>query len=363
METKIQNNHYFNPGLKEDLKISLNELEAEVKQSSSELARIDLPRENGDKINLYFSKFHSKVQSLIDKVNFELQSRTTVATVVEHGKSTKSAVQDEIARLSDKKSEGIKLNSILSQKPQNVSFQRLLFIHGIIILVGCAEGAFALPIFQSWGYSLIEAMIMAVLYSIVITAFSHLSTKIINLGKTLTQRRIIASIMTVFVIGFFTYLANTRVQSIKDNAKVQGVILELSPIPFVLMATFVLVVAIALSYFYMPTKKEKEKIREIKMLESKNTQLQNEIKAGEKAITNKQDEHFSLKALHASKLECGATLEDYLTHNAHYLFQLFISENQKLRDISCDCYNDEYTLQFKYYFKPILTKSVSHYEN
>lgn len=357
MKTKINTDRYSNQALEDQLKQALKEIELEVIQQATDLARIDLPRPTNDNINMYFGQPHSKIQGLIDTIAFELQPRTTISSVVEHGKSTKGTIQEKVAWVSDKKSEVIKINSARSTKAQSMSYQRLIFIHILIVLVGVAEGTFVMQNFQIIGYTLFESFFLSLLYALVITLFCHQIIRIINLGPNIIWKRVIAGVLTIFVIGFFTFMANLRVQYLTDSAKSQGIAIVMTPVPFVLMSVLVLLVGIFLVYFYLPSKKEQQKISEQKELEQKENSLHNEIAREEISIRETQQEHLNLRNYQASKLEFGSQMESYLMNQAVHLFQLFKLQNQKNRQTTCECYADVYSMPFQLYFTPLLNKN------
>lgn len=354
METLSIQKKYFNPELEEELKIKLNEIEFSIKEDNKELAHIGLPKSQGDSINRYFGKYHHQIQGLIDYSNQTLQSRSIVGHVNDHSKHTKKVVQTRISGISEKKNEANKLESKLVQKSTLMTFKKLVTIHLIIALIGLCEAMFSVQIFESFGFSRLEAILVSLLYGVVLTTYAHLAPLIINFGKTILQKRLIAGVLVFFTIVFFYYLADSRATYLKELAQSEGIQLEYSPLPFVCMSTLILIVAIALAYFFLPDKKEREKIRDHKILTNQKNEIANQISQNQKDIESIEYEHTTLRVTSISRLEYGASLEDFLTTQSQYLFYLFISENQKNREDSCDCYDDTYTLKFNYYFKPLL---------
>lgn len=367
MKTQLITNIKFSdPKLEEEIRQVTHQLEELVIQAGASNGRINIPKPIGDSYSLHFSVFHSKIQNLIDIVATNLQPRTAIASVIEHEQIIKGEIINKNRAISDKQRESIKLKSAIKEHSALGTYSKILIIYAITILIGLAEAFFALPIFESFGYSRGEAIIISLLYGLILTVYSHYVIRIINLGKTKIQRRIIATCLAVFTIGLFSYLATSRVLYIAETAKASGFTLILSPLPFILMATLILGIAVAVVFFAMPSQEEKAKIKAQRDLILKDKALGNEIKKESTEIEEKNQLHASLRFEQGSKIEYGYSLEIMLTHKAEYLFNLYKIENQKHRNTPCDCINEPYTLKFKYYFTDIINKQNNNpreYEN
>lgn len=367
MKTQISSNIKFSdPKLEEEIRQVTHQLEELILQEGASNGRVEIPKSIGDSYSLYFSVHHSKIQNLIDKVATTLQPRTTIASVVQHQQLTKDEIINKSRAISDKQRESIKLKSAIKEHSALGTYSKIILIYVITVLIGLTEAFFALPIFESFGYSKGEAIIVSLLYGMVLTVFSHFVIRIINLGKTKIQRRIIAVCLAFFTIGLFTYLSASRVLYIAETAKASGFTLILSPVPFILMATLILGIAVAVVHFGLPSKDEKAKIKAQRDLILKDKALSNEIKSEFLEIEGKNQLHASLRFEQGSKIEYGYSLEIMLTHKAEYLFNLYKIENQKHRNTPCDCINEPYTLKFKYYFIDIVNKQTNNpreYEN
>jgi hypothetical protein len=177
----------------------------------------------------------------------------------------KLALQSEI---SDDEQELIKIDDELKKRQEPSSPNRHKWIMAIIIILCLFDGLFSVPIWESFGYSKLEAWVCGIFFGLILAVFSHMFPKIVNLGKTKFQRILITIGLSGLSIGLFTFMSLSRVKYLESLAQSQGILVSYSSIPFILTSILMLGTSVFLSYFYYPNKGELQAIKEFLKLKN-----------------------------------------------------------------------------------------------
>jgi len=309
------------------------------------------------KIQPFFEENHLRYQALIDKVNEELQFKATVHEVVEDKKATEKKLQVVHNQLSDAKEKHIALDVAFKCKTLPFSKFRILFISVATCIIFLFEGILALPIFETWGYGLIVAFLMCILFAGVLLFFSYVFEKIVQKGRTLRQQRLIFFILLLLLSLLFFYMGNQRAEYLNKQvtADSTGTInIHFSPWPFTLTSLLLFVIAVALHHFFFPSRGQRDAMREYLKLEQEkkaNEALQNSL-IQEKADIERANE--DLRQQNASILEYGSMLETRIITNAHGGYAYFKKQNlmhrpDRGRPISFDDPNYPFTFNTNFH--------------
>jgi|GEM_PF-1447552 len=349
---KTENNRYQNLALEASLKSSCSEINAHATNNAEHSASKNLPQASGDHMTSYFEEPHLSHQGLINNVDAELQIQITLAEVAEKQKSTEHQTRDLQNKLATAREKKVQIDS----RRKNTSF--LAYVKQLILAelgigITCSfDGALSIPVFETWGFSFIESIFLGSLFSGVFAIFAQTFLRIINLGKTIWRRRLIALGLSALLIALFTYMAISRAEylstAINTNA-VDAVNIHFSPLPFIFTSILLFIIAVAVHHFYMPTHEQTQAIREYLRLYREKKANDAEIARIEASIAAVQQENSELRNLNASILVYGGKLEERIINNAKTCYALWKKHNLMHRADNCkpDCFDEPYPFTFR----------------
>jgi len=284
-------------------------------------------------LKAYFEEDHLRYQSLVDKVNAELQFKTSCHEVVEHQKVTENRLRTVNNELTTEKEEQIAIDAKLKNQRSPFSMLRIFFVWMATALVCLFDGILAIPVFEeAWGYSWIESVVCGLLFAFALAIISHCFEWIVLFGKTLWQRRFIAFSLLSLLLLLFYFMASHRVANLeKQIADNSLVVIHLSPWPFTLLSLLLFLVALTLNHKYYPTREQRAAMREYQMLtkeKQKNEAEQDRLKKEKAAI---EKDHNEVKQRNASILEYGCMLEELIVSHAYGGFALWKKQNMMHR--------------------------------
>lgn len=322
-----------------------------VKQDSGKMAKRHLPSLSGDSFGSYYEDHHMHYQSLLDGVNKVYQMETTVNEGIQSKNATSKKVLAIQAEISDAEEELININEDLKNRKEPSSPNKHKWIMAIIILLCLFDGLFSIPIFESFGYSKVEAWIAGIFFGLILAVFSHMFPKIVGLGKNKIQRILITLGLSSLSIGLFSFMSLSRVKYLETMSQSQGISVSYSPIPFILTSVLLLGTSIFLSYFYYPNKEELQAIKDYFKLNAEKQRL-------EDLITAKNKEIESLEAIYddcindkGSLIVYAKQLENMIISEAISSYILYKKNNLMNRaDGKPDCYDQLYPFEFQTYF-------------
>jgi len=294
------------------------EIKEHIKINAQTFGRGNLPPLQNKKLNAYFEEDHLKYQALIDEVNKELQFKSTCDTVVEHKVATETRLQENNVKRLQAEEKYVSHNAALKGRRPPYGKWRTTLVWAAVILITLFDGLLAIPIFGAFGYNFGEAVCMGVLFGLTLAIIAHCFEKMILWGKTIWQRRIIAAILVTLLISMFSYMAYHRAVYLETQLAENGLAhVQVSPLPFVLLSTFLFLAAVALNYFYYPKEEQREAMHQYKhdLKAKQDNETEQQQIAKEKADI--KNEHAGVRQTNTAKLEYGNSLELLIISHAH----------------------------------------------
>ena len=355
---KTENNRYQNPAIEAFLKSSFGEINGNAKIDAERLASKNLPRPSGDRMPSYVEEPHLSHQALMDKVNADLQFKTICGEVAEKQKSCDQKTHDLRNKSAAAKERKVQTDSSCKNAPYPSYLKHLILAQLAIGIICLFEGILSIPVYQIWGFNLVEAILMGGLFAAVLAIFAQTFLDIVNLGKTIWQRRLIAFGLLSLLTAMFTYMAIARAEYLSSLANanaVDSLNIHFSPLPFIFTSILLFIVAVAVHHFYMPTQEQKEAIREYKRLQKEKKGIDAEIAKIDADIKAEEKENSDLRTTNASMLVYGSMLEELIMNNAKSCYALWKKHNLMHRPDHCkpDCFNESYPFTFNTNFHSI----------
>jgi len=318
MET---NSRFRIPEFDVHLAQQFEEIREHIKINAQTFAQKNLPPLQSRKLNTYFEEDHLKYQALIDAVNKELQYKSACDTVVEHKAITEARLRNNNHKQVLVREKHIAYAAKLKGRRPPYGEWRVALVWVAVMLVNMFDGLLAIPIFEAFGYNLGESVGMGVLFGIMLAITAHSFPKMVLWGKTLWQRRAIAATLLVLLVAMFSFMAFHRAAYIEGQMADNGMgHVVVSPLPFVLLSTFLFLAAVALNYFYYPTEQQRDAMHEY--LHDLKIKRDNEAEQAKHAAEQVaiENEHASVRQINAAKLVYGSMLESLIISNAHQGF-------------------------------------------
>lgn len=342
---------FSDPEAENYLKSQFSQELEQVKNGSVKMAKRHLPNLSGDSMGSYYEDHHMHYQSYLDYLNKRLQMETTVAEGVQSKNATSKkvlALQNEISEMEQLL---IKIDEELKKRHVPASPNTHKWVMAGIFLLCLFDGIYSVPIFESFGYTKIEAWIAGIFFAMILATFAHMFPKIVALGKNKIQKILITLGLSTLSVGLFTFMSISRVKYLEAYAQSNGLSVSYSPIPFILTSVLLLGVAVFLSFFYMPNSQELQAIKEYHKLKTEKKRLEDEIAAKNKEIESLegiQDDNFIDKG---SLIVYARQLENMIIAEAMGAYVLYKKNNLLNRaDGKPDCYNQIYPFEFTTYF-------------
>ncbi|HVW97069.1 MAG TPA: hypothetical protein VHA56_13950 [Mucilaginibacter sp.] len=361
---KTENNRYQNQTLEASQTSACSEINETAKINAEQLASKNLPEATGDHMHPYVEEFHLGHQAEINKIDAELQMQLALAEVSEKQASTEQQARE----LQNKLGEAREQSVLIDSKRKNTSYpaylMRLLMARFGILITCSFDGTLSIPVYETWGFSLIESIFMGTLFAGVLSLFAHTFKKLVQLGKTIWHRRLIALGLSALLIALFSYMAIARADYLSTMVNVNpadALNMHFSPLPFILTSLLLFIVAVAIHHFYMPTEEQKSAVREYIRLYRQKKVLEAEISQIEASITALHQENNELRMRNASILVYGAKLEERVINNAKICYALWKKHNLMHRSDTRrpDCFNEPYPFTFKTNFHLITSNNES----
>lgn len=345
-------NNYQNPKLEKDVSNGLEDLTEKVKIITEQMASQNLPLVHGDSMQSHFEEFQHEYQHLIDTVNKELQFQTTSQQVQQSKLLSGKEIQTSENKLAEARTKQLVANTRLKNTPCLMHPKRALIVTIIIGLVCLGEGLFTIPVFEAWQFNFIESFIAALGLAGILTVFAHIIPRLIALGKTIWQKRLIALVILIFVLSLFIFLSIARSNYIKSVGEANGVHLEVSMWPFIFGSMLFLVVSIGIYYFYMPTKEEKQSLKEYAEAKKHKRACDKEVARIERDIIQTGQKHTTIIISGTSEFYFGQSLEHMIINSANKAYSLYKRYNLIYRKdgLRPDCFDQPYPFIFITYF-------------
>jgi len=338
--------------LKDRIEKKLAELLEKVESNAAISAKGERPFLIGDDMRLYTERTHIEHQRLIEEINEELQPEATKFAVRTADDSVRKRVIQLISGLPGledklrevmKKVQGIKL----SPKLKNVKW-----VKATVMINSFVEGVLTIPLFNAWGLNQIFAALSGIGFGFVINAFVHRVGWIINLGRTVWQKRIIGIAIAIALFAFFYYFAELRAEYLSAVLQKEGLTVHYPALPFALISMLLIATSIALEQSKMPSDQEIAVKDEYDAITAEIATIKGEIDSINEQANSLDNEKDGFKLTSASMIEFGASLEQLVIHHSKLCYLRFQEVNfQNRSDGRPDCFGIEYPYAFQTYFQ------------
>lgn len=329
-----------------------------IKINAQSFAFKNMPRTYGDRVGAYFEEDHHRYQHLMDEVNKELQIKTTCQQVADHSRMTEARQRDLNNKHSAAKEKQIATDAKFKKTSHPKGRIRQMLACAAVIITSLTEGILTTPIYERWAYSSIESVFMGLLFAGVLAIFAHAFLKIVFLGKTLWQRRLIAFSLVLLLAVLFKYMADVRADyltGVVNASSADALNQHFSAWPFVCISLLLFITSVAINHFVMPTKKEKDDLKDYQRICQAKKDIDAEIAQIEADKAKVTGENNALKASSASILEYGSMLEASIITHARSGYGLWKKHNLMHRpdNIRPDCFDQDYPFAFNTNFHAI----------
>ncbi len=334
-----------------------------IKINAQAFALKNMPRPQGNRVGAYFEEDHQRYQHLVDEVNKEVRIKATCQQVADHSRMTEAQQRDLNNKHSAAKEKQIATDAKFKKTPHPKGRIRQILAWAAVTIISLMEGILTIPIYERWAYSFIESVIMGLLFAGVLAIFAHVFLKIVFLGKTLWQRRLIAFSLVLLLTVLFTYMADVRADyltSVVNANSADALNQRFSAWPFVCISLLLFITSVAINHFVMPTKKEKDDLKDYQRVCRAKKDIDAEIAQIEADKAKVTGENNALKASSASILEYGSMLEESIITHARAGYGLWKKHNLMHRPDNTrpDCFDQDYPFVFNTNFHAI--KQMNH---
>lgn len=351
---KTHTNHYQNFSLEQELTLACENLTQHVKLDAEDMASRGLPNLAGDHIAPYYENHHYNYQNLIDKINAEMQFTSTCQHVHDQKENAKQEYLRNQNKLSEAKEKHMHLEAKLKRtavpKDTLLRKRKTLLASAIICLF---EGLFSIPFFESLGMNLVSSAVSGLLFAGVLAGFAKVFPRILTIGKTIWQRRLIILIAFLATMTLFTYLGDIRADYLNANLKDLG--LQYTAWPFACISELLLITAVAICYFYRVTDEEKEALKNYNKLKSETEASRQEVQKLEQVLVDIGEKIREVHTHNVSWLVFGAMMEDKIIHHAQNSYALFKKHIllQRTNVGRPDCLDEQYPFSFTTHFHTV----------
>jgi len=322
-----------------------------VKLVAVQFASQGLPRLQ-DTMHTYFAEFHHQCQGLIDEIAKAVGFQTISQEVNQRGITNDSHLQRTKNKLLEAQTFQTFLANKLKNMPRPIDPKRAMYVLIAISFTSLADGIYNFPVYISWGLDIIGAIIASIILATLLTLLAHIFTRLVDLGKTIWQKRLIVFVITAMLISLFSYMGYARSNYMEALGKANGVVMNVSPVPFILGSLLFIVVAVCIYAFYMPKPHEIEYAKEYADVIKEKKEADQEVIRLEKEITDTQNNHTSLVVAGTQEYEDGKFLEQMVVNDTLSMFRLFCRYNLMNRNdgVNPIAFSLEYPFTFKLYF-------------
>lgn len=242
----------------------LDDTLALVRLSGGRFGRNNLPLLTGDSMKSYFEPFLFEYQGLIDQVNVKLQSQLTCFEVTEQEKLADGKINNLERKLEDAEQEHASISGKVGRIQKPAGYNAIFRARLCMLIVAGFDIALNSQYFQMLGYSYIESVAVGTFFAGALVIFAHFVPRIVRMGKSPVQQRVIAGGIFLFITAVFTYLAGLRTEYANATGGT-----NYSPWFFVLLSMFLFATAVFTYVFLMPTKADRADIERYELLTAK----------------------------------------------------------------------------------------------
>jgi hypothetical protein len=314
----------------------------------------DMPSLSELNIKPYLIGNHHKAQAIIGHVAAELRPAILVAEVIENETITRRKLQTFQNKLVAVKEKAVEFeNTTKATYFEGGGFHlHLIWLCICIPLLG--DSLLNRPVFETYGYTYIESLGISVLLAAALAVLAHCFSRIAALGKSVWQKRAIATEIFLLITALFYYLADTRISYLSSEPDAAN--LHLSAIPIAAMSVLLFGVAVGLKNFFFPTREQRNTMREYQASKQRHDDNRDEQQRIEQQMEALKQQQEKLRQVNTSLYVYGGRLEDMIIAHAHAGFATWQKVNTMHRTDNGRplCFDhDEYPFAFQRNFKPI----------
>lgn len=327
-----------------ELTASLNEIEAQITAAAKADGALNMPYPVGDNCHHYFDPFLHKYHDLAAKNRTRYTPQTARHVVV--GNNTAYEIKQR--ELQNKKAECARrkaaVDAAIEHTPEPAKYRKSKLITFAILSLAVLDSGLNIQLFQSWGFSLLQSWLFAPFMAALFAATAHIAPKAFSRIKNPQARKYAAIAFALFVIVLFYLLGTERAAYLSEQTGYPH-----SSLPFTILSTLFLGVAIALSHFYLPyTDEEKEAIRKYKKCLNDKINVDGELNAIERQISALTAQKTETEVTGAHTLETAYINHKRIETAARNGLAIYIQVNKRHRNdgLCPDCFNKPFDFDF-----------------
>jgi hypothetical protein len=346
---------FTDPEWEKSLKIAFEQITQEIELSGETNGKLNFPLPVGDTMNVYFAPFFYLGQQLIDENNSRYQYQTTCYEVSEHEQAAAVEVRGIDNEINRVRSALIPVNCELKNLLPPDTRKKIIKTRLEILAVCVLDAVMVITVYTAYGYSLIESILMGILFGVFLSLLAHVTPFYINKGKTTLQKRIIAGSFLMALTVLFAFFSFTRAKLFATINHQNPIGANASPWPFVIMSDLAFIVAVGLYLKGMPNKAERETAKRYEQLVSE----RNRLEAKEDALQQQKKTiaryNLQRRVSNGSEIVYARSTEQRIVH---FILQEYghwknVDLRYRTDHQRPDCYNHLFPFQFKLYFNNV----------
>ncbi|QKJ32469.1 hypothetical protein HQ865_22785 [Mucilaginibacter mali] len=297
-----------------------------VRISAKQLGKRGLPMARGDSMKPYFEPFFFEYQRLLDLNNAELACEVARFEVMEHDAQADRDIAGLEQDLADAEREFGQAEHEVQNTPAPAGRHAALRRRLCLFVVAVFDTLLNAQYFQMLGYSYLEAAGLGSCFAGVLLIFSGFVPRLVRLGGTARQRRLIAAGILVFMAAIFSYLAQLRADF--ANAA-HGT--HFSPWFFTLLSLFLFATAVCAHCFLTPSRADREAAERYDALLGRERKAKAAKEDIARQLAATRLAKSGLRVANSAVIHGGAMLEAQLISAARHAFAVLREEALRYR--------------------------------
>ncbi len=344
---QITKHDFSVPELEREINSSLDAAKARAVNDAMHLASQNLPANQTEVHSMYWQEHHSRFDTILSFIKQTLKRDASVFGAQQANQTTNEdlqKLQNDTKFLKDKLAD-----HLVQLPPAPVKKDKF---KGLVPAISALEGAYSVPVFESMGFSPVLAWIMGAVFGICLWLFFKLIKKAFTKAPTLWVKLLICA-GTVLILGVvFTTMCKMRAEHLTAIAQSEGLDINYSPWPILIISLFFSVIALLVTLFAEPSDKEKESMEIHSAWQTSKNQLESEIARKEDSMKRLRQTSIQGATQVAERLEYGHSLELRVTETARLAFEQFKKQNLAHRTDGPGTLSiaEPYPFQFNYNF-------------
>jgi len=352
----IEKNLHHKPELDSWVQQNLNEAKKHLALDAENFGIRGKPELLEENIKPYYNENHHFFHGVLNHVAKVLQPAILISEVEESERITARKIQGLNNQfIAEKEKESQCAQSLKGKQAYHSKFK--LPIAWLLLSVPLiADAILNRPAFEAFGYSYLESLLISLIVAGGLTVLAHLFERIVNVGKTVWQRRAIAGSLLLIVFVLFYYLSAIRAAILTADAQSSNTSIHFSGLPFALLSLMFFIVALAINRFLFPNAEQRRNMRELQQLQKELAEHIDMRKKIEHEIEALKQAHEELRQTNGSIYVYGCKLEESIIVAAQAGLAQWCKVNMMHRPDNGrpHCFDShEYPFHFNRHFKPI----------